>query len=124
MEELWIQRVKKLKNVDIIYKANIFELKGKNKLEKIILDNGKELEVNGVLVEAGCVPTTYLIRGLGVKTNEKGYIKVDQSQATNIKGVFAAGDVTIGSNEFRQIVSACSEAAIAVLGVFNFLKKK
>jgi thioredoxin reductase (NADPH) len=122
-DELWIQRVRKLKNVDVIYKANIVEVKGKSRLEKVVLDNKKELELNGVLVEVGCVPTTYLIRGLGIKTSEKGYIKVDQSQTTNIKGVFAAGDATTGSDEFRQIVSACSEAAIAVLGVFNFLKK-
>lgn len=121
--ELWIQRVKKLKNVEVIYKANIVEVKGKNRLEKIVLNNGKELNVNGLLIEAGCVPTTYLIQGLKIKTSEKGYIKVDQSQSTNIKGVFAAGDVTTGSNEFRQIITACSEAAIAVLGVFNFFKK-
>jgi len=130
-DAIWINRIKKLENVKIIYKANVVNLKGNlpagrhgNKLEKIVLDNGRELKVNSLIIQVGVVPNTFLIRELGIKTNKKGYIKVDKAQATNIKGVWAAGDVTTGSNEFRQIITACSEAAIAVLGVFNFLKKK
>ncbi len=129
-DAIWVNRIKKLENVKIIYKANVINLKGKNRLKKIVLDKttrqgrGRELEVNGLLVEAGVVPNTFLIRELGIKTDKKGYIKVDKAQATNIKSVWAAGDVTTGSNEFRQIITACSEAAIAVLGAFNYLKKK
>jgi thioredoxin reductase (NADPH) len=123
-DALWVNRVKKLKNVEVIYRANVVDLKGKNKLERIILDTGKELKVNTLIIEAGSVPNTFLIHDLGVKTNNQGYIKTDKSQATNIKGIFAAGDITTGSNEFRQIITACSEAAIAVLSVFNFLNKK
>ena len=123
-DAIWINRIKKLENVKIIYKANVVNLKGKNKLEKIVLDNGRELKVNNLIIQAGVVPNTFLIRELGIKTDKKGYIKVDKAQATNIKSVWAAGDVTTGSNEFRQIITACSEAAIAVLGVFNYLKKK
>ena len=133
-DAIWMSRVKKLKNVEIIYKANIIDLKGKNKLEKIILDNkkprtrgsvrGRQLKVNRLLIEAGVVPNTFLIHDLGIKTDKSGYIKTDKSQATNIKGIFAAGDATTGSNEFRQIITACSEAAVAVLGVFDFLKKR
>ncbi len=137
-DAIWINRIKKLENVKIIYKANVVNLKGNlsacpsgrragrhgNKLEKIVLDNGRELKVNNLIIQAGVVPNTFLIRELGIKTNKRGYIKVDKAQATNIKNVFAAGDVTTGSNEFRQIITACSEAAIAVLGAFNYLKKK
>jgi len=123
-DAIWTNRIKKIKNIEIIYKANISELKGIQKLEKIILDDGKELNVSGLLIEAGCVPNKYLINNLKIKTNQKGYIIVDKKQATNIKGVFAAGDITTGSNEFRQIITACSEASIAVLGVFNLIKDK
>lgn len=130
-DAIWINRIKKLENVKIIYKANVVNLKGNlpagrhgNKLEKIVLDNGRELKVNNLIIQAGVVPNTFLIRELGIKTNKRGYIKVDKAQATNIKNVFAAGDATTGSNEFRQIITACSEAAIAVLGAFNYLKKK
>ncbi len=121
---IWTNRVKKIKNIEVIYKTNIIELKGENRLEKIVLDNGKALEVKGLLIETGCVPNTYLIHDLGIKTDKQGYIKVDKTQATNILGIFAAGDITIASNEFRQIITACAEGTIAVLGAFNFLNKK
>lgn len=121
---MWQKRVKRLKNIEVIYNRNIIELEGGNRLEKIVLDNEKKLGVNGLIIKAGCVPNTFLIKGLGINTDKQGYIKVGKTQATNIKGIFAAGDATIGSNEFRQIITACSEAAIAVLGVFNFLNKK
>jgi thioredoxin reductase (NADPH) len=120
---MWMERVKKLKNVEIIYKANVADLKGKNRLEKIVLDNKKQLKINGLVIETGGVPNTFLIHDLGIKTDKNGYIKTDKTQATNVKGIFAAGDATTGSNEFRQIITACSEAAVAVLGVFNYLSK-
>jgi len=137
-DAIWVEKIKKIKNIEIIYKANVIKVKGNlpagppagrtgrhgNKLEKIVLDNKKELEVSGILIEAGCIPNTSLIHGLGVKIDDKGYIQVNKDQSTNVSGIFAAGDITTGSNEFRQIVTACSEAAIAVLGIFNFLKNK
>jgi len=123
-DAIWEERVKKIKNIEVIYKTNITELRGENRLEKIVLGNGKILEVKGLLIKTGCVPNTYLIHDLGIKTDKQGYIKVDKTQATNIPGIFAAGDITTASNEFRQIITACAEGAIAVLGVFNFLNKK
>jgi len=120
-DNIWVQRVKKIKNVEIIYKSNVIDLIGKEKLEKIVLDN-KKLKIDNLIIEAGYIPNTYLIKEMGIKTNKMGYIKTDQKQATNISGVFAAGDITTGSNEFRQIITACSEGSIAVLSVFNWLK--
>lgn len=130
-DTIWLSRIKKAKNVEIIYKANVVDLKGNlpagrhgSRLESIVLDNKKQLKVNSLIIEAGSVPNTFLIHDLGIKTNKQGYIKTDKTQATNIKGVWAAGDATTGSDEFRQIITACSEGAIAVLGAFNYLKKK
>lgn len=123
-DAIWLNKIKKIKNIEVIYNANIVNVKGKKKLERIIFDNDKAIAVSGLLIGAGSVPDTYLIHNLGIKTDEKGYIEVDKSQATNIEGIFAAGDITTNSNEFRQIITACAEGAIAVLGVFNFLNKK
>ena len=124
-DALWRNKIKKLKNIEVIYKANVVRLEGEKKLKKIILDkDNKELSVDGFFIETGTVPNKLLIKDLDIRTDEQGYIKIDKTQATNIKGIFAAGDVTTGSNEFRQIITACSEAAIAVLGAFNYLKKK
>lgn len=123
-DDLWINKIKKAKNIEIIYKANVTELNGKNKLEKIILDNAVEVKIDNLFIEAGIVPNTFLIKDLKVKTDKSGYIQVDKKQATNITGIFAAGDITTGSNNFRQIITACAEGAIAALGVFNYLSQK
>ncbi|GAH38568.1 unnamed protein product, partial [marine sediment metagenome] len=89
-DTIWLSRIKKAKNVEIIYKANVVDLKGKSRLEKVVLDNKKQLKVNSLIIEAGSVPNTFLIHDLGIKTNKQGYIKTDKSQATNVKEVFAA----------------------------------
>jgi len=93
-------------------------------LEEIILDNGNKLQASGLIIEAGSVPNTVLLEELRVEINEFGFIKVDEAQKTNIKGIFAAGDITTGSNNFRQVVTAVSEGAIATLEVFKFLNNK
>lgn len=123
-DDIWVKRIEKLKNVEVIYNANVVEVDGKDWLEEVILDNGKKLEVSGLIIEAGSVPNTVLLEELRVEINEFGFIKVDEAQKTNIKGIFAAGDTTTGSNNFRQVVTAVSEGAIATLEVFKFLNKK
>ncbi|PJE57545.1 MAG: hypothetical protein COU82_01395 [Candidatus Portnoybacteria bacterium CG10_big_fil_rev_8_21_14_0_10_38_18] len=123
-DAIWINRINKIKNIQVIYNSNIVALKGKDGLEKIVLQDKKELEVSSLLVETGCVPNTYLIHELGIAVDENGYIRTEKDQSTNIDGIFAAGDITTGSNEFRQIITACAEGAIAALGALNYISKK
>jgi len=123
-DKIWVNKLAKLKNVEVIYSANVTEIGDHKELETIILDIGKELKIDSLFIEAGAVPNTVLIGELGIKTNEHGYIETDKCQGTNIEGVFAAGDATTGSNGFRQIITACSEGAIAALGALNYLHKK
>lgn len=123
-DDLWIKRAEKAKNIEIIYNANAAEAAGNDWLEKIILDNGKKLEVSGLIIEAGLIPNIVLLKDLGIETNEFGYIKVNEAQKTDIEGIFAAGDITTGSNNFHQVATAVSEGAIAALGALNYLNKK
>jgi len=123
-DAIWLNRICKAKNIEVIYNRNITAVKGEDRLEKIILDNKKEIGVSSLLIEVGLVPISYLIHDLGIATDEKGYIKVEKDQSTNIDGIFAAGDITTGSNEFRQIITACAEGAIAALGALNYISKK
>lgn len=126
-DKLWTDKISKLKNVEILYDTNVLEVRGKNKVEKIILDkkhkNSKELEINNLFIEAGIVPNTFLLKNLKIQTDKNGYIRTASDQATNVAGIFAAGDITTGSNSFRQIITACSEGAIATLNAFKYLSK-
>lgn len=64
----------------------------------------------GVFVFAGYVPNTALVKDK-VALNEQGYIITDQDQQTNVKGVFAGGDVCIKT--LRQVVTAVADGALA-----------
>jgi thioredoxin reductase (NADPH) len=70
----------------------------------------------------GTVPGVVLAKNLGVALDDKEYIIVDQTQATNVAGVWAAGDVTTGSNKFRQIITAVAEGAVASGSVYRKLR--
>lgn len=122
----WADLVTKEANIKVIFNTNVIELIGDKCLEAVKLDkpydNSDVLKLDGLFVEIGSDPDNSLDKELGVITNEKGYIVIDNTQLTNIEGVWAAGDITTGSNEFRQVVTACSEGSIAADSVYSYLK--
>ena len=72
----------------------------------------------GVFVQIGLVPNTEFLNGT-VELNRHGEIIVDAKGATNVPGVFAAGDAT--TVPFKQIVIAAGDGAKAVLSAFDHL---
>ena len=118
----WIEQIKRNEKIEVVYNAEVKELAGDGKLQKIILANGRELTVDGLFVEIGTIPHLENFQSLGLATDDGGYIKVESHQATNIKGVWAAGDITTGSNGFRQVITACAEGAIAAESIYKYLK--
>lgn len=119
-EPTWVELVNKEKKIEIMFKDEILEVKGKDKVEGIKLKSGKTLDVDGVFVEIGSVPDINFILSLKVKKDNKGYIITDKEQRTNIKGLFAAGDITNGI--LKQIVSAAAEGAIAAYSAYKEIK--
>jgi thioredoxin reductase (NADPH) len=75
-------------------------------------------EVNGVFISLGWVPATELVKKAGIDVDDRGCIKVDRWQRTNIEGVFAAGDCTCGG---MQIVTAAGEGAMAAMKAFMYV---
>jgi thioredoxin reductase (NADPH) len=112
-------------DVKILYGTHLDEIKGEKKVESVILDNVKdgshtEMEVDAVFVSIGEEPQNQLAKQIGAELDENGYIKTDRSMRTNIRRVYAAGDVTGG---LRQVVTACAEGAIAALTSMEVLGK-
>ncbi|MDA3802541.1 MAG: FAD-dependent oxidoreductase [Patescibacteria group bacterium] len=125
-ETAWIDQVKKNNKIEVIYNANVRKINGEEKLESIeIEENGekKNIELDGMFVEIGSKPDTNLIEKLKLETDEASYIKTKPDQSTSISGVYAAGDITTNSDNFRQIITACSEGSIAAKSVFEKLQK-
>ncbi|MFA4817233.1 MAG: FAD-dependent oxidoreductase [Parcubacteria group bacterium] len=123
-EPSWDEQLDKL-NIEKISCANITEIKGDQKVTGIVYETAeglKELAVQGVFIEVGTTPGVAIAQNLGVALDEQSYIIVDQTQATNIENVYAAGDVTTGSNKFRQIITAVAEGAVAAGSLYRKLK--
>jgi len=125
-EIAWIDQIATNKKIEVIYNTEVVGLGGKEKLKKIILSTtyqGQlELAVDGLFIEIGTIPQKDLISKLSLETDEKGYIKISSDQKTSHSGIWAAGDITTASNNFHQIITACSKGAIASENIFKFLQ--
>ena len=123
----WIEQTKKNKKIEVIYNNNVQELKGDKNLEEIILEKpykgNKSLKIDGLFIKIGSSPDGLLTNKLKLAQDKQGYVKVNNQQETSLQRVWAAGDITTASNKFKQIITACSEGAIAVESIFNFIQK-
>ena len=125
-EHINFERIKKNKKIEIINNTNITEINGKDSVESVILDrpfNKKiELKVDGVFVAIGHEVLSELAKPLGVKLNEAGEIKINHmTSETNIKGFFAAGDVT--DKQFKQLITGVADGCTAAYSAYEYIEK-
>jgi len=124
-DEIIIQKVKKIKKVQILLNSEIEEIKGKKFVESMTykdLETGRleSLSVQGIFVQIGMVSATIFLKGL-VDFNEKGEIKIDPiTHQTKTEGIFAAGDIT--NIPSKQIIIAAGEGAKAALSAYSYIK--
>lgn len=127
-EPVMLERAKQNPKIEIVAGFNITEIRGGKKVEKLALDKeydgSMELVLDGLFVEIGMVPNGVLLKDLGVAIDTQGHIVIDAGGSTNVPGLYAAGDVTTGSNGMRQVLSAASEGMIGASSIFNFLRAK
>ncbi len=119
-EPTWIKQVENNKKIELVFNSNIKEIKGSEKVEKIILDSKKELSVDGVFIEVGSIPGIKLTQQLNLKL-DNDYIITNKFQETSLSGVYAAGDTT--NNPLKQAVTAAAEGAIAATSVYEEIRK-
>ena len=120
-EIAWVDEINKTKNIEVMFNTEVKELIGEKKLEKIKLNNEKELEIDGMFIEIGGTSNTKLAEELKLEL-ENGNIIVDKNQETNVSGVFAAGDVT--DRPFKQMISAAGDGATACYTAYKQLQKE
>lgn len=102
-------------NIEII--GNIKEIRGDNVVKKIISDN-REIEISGIFILRSVIEADNLVYGL--KT-ENGNVVVDRMMETNIKGLFACGDIT---GRPYQIVKALGEGNVAIHSAITYLNSQ
>ena len=107
------------KGVEILWNSTIKEIKGDMAVNSVTLVRDgveEEYETDAVFVAIGDEPSNGLAKQLGVELDENGYIITDKSQATNVSGVYAAGDITGG---VKQWIVACGEGAVAAISAYQ-----
>lgn len=117
------ERLRSLKNVTVITNAQTKEITGTNNVNGItytdrVSGDEKHIELAGVFVQIGLVPNTDWL-GNAVERNKFGEIIVDKRGATNVPGVFAAGDCT--DSAYKQIIISMGSGATASLSAFDYL---
>ena len=115
-----------LPNVEVIWDSVVQEIKGEDKVTTLRVKNLKEntdsdLNVDGIFVAIGIHPTTESFANI-VECDENGYIIAGEDCATNVPGIFAAGDCR--KKRLRQIVTAVADGANAVTSVQDYLVGK
>ena len=108
--------------VEIVWDSVVDSLHGNDKITEMTLKNVKtdtltSFSVDGVFVAIGQTPNSQLFES--VQKTESGYIETDELMRTNIEGVYAVGDVR--DKSLRQVVTACSDGAIAADDAIKFL---
>jgi len=99
------------------------EIKGNTKVSELILRNVKTGEVSrimvdGVFIYVGQIPNTRFLKGQ-IPIDNEGYVITDDRMGTQVKGVYAAGDVR--RNSPRQVITAAGDGATAAISAEKFL---
>ncbi|NWK72116.1 alkyl hydroperoxide reductase subunit F [Bacillus paramycoides] len=116
------ERLNSLPNVTVLKNVQTKEITGTDKVNGIsYIDRETEevhhVELQGVFVQIGLVPNTDWLGDTVERV--RGEIVTDKHGATNVPGVFAAGDCT--NNPYKQIIISMGSGANAALGAFDYL---
>lgn len=148
-DPIWLEQIAKNKKIEVIYNTIVTEIVGdKEKVTNVILrklttknpvsnstvardpssrcyigDQDDNLKIDRVFIEIGGVPGTALVIPLGVKMDPGGYIIVNDRLATNVPGIFAAGDLVSYGLSIEQISSAVGLGARAAASAFAYIKE-
>jgi len=108
-------RVRARDNIELVLSHVVTAITGTGKLESIEVESRKDgakrvIPVAGLFIYVGSVPHTTWCRDT-VALDELGFVHTDDRMATNVPGVFAAGDVRV--THLRQVATAVGDGALA-----------
>ncbi len=115
-DSILVEEAKRKENITILYNSVVNTINEKDGyLSSILVEQEneiREIECDGLFIYIGSKPSTHFVKNLGLKL-QNDYIIVDQNMRTNIKGIYACGDVIL--KEVYQISTAVGEGATAAM---------
>ncbi|MGC8893959.1 MAG: thioredoxin-disulfide reductase [candidate division WOR-3 bacterium] len=123
-QDYLVKEIARIPNLERITPFIPLEIKGRDRVEALILENRethekKEIAIDGVFVYVGLVPNSKPFLEL-VDADEAGFIITDDHMRTRTPGLFAAGDVR--AKPLRQVSTAVGDGALAAQGAYEFLR--
>ncbi len=123
--KIMIDRAHRDPKIDFAWNSAIRSINGENSVQSVTLEDTvtgelRDLEVNGLFIAIGHDPRSELVKGQ-VDLDAEGYVLVaGRSQATNLRGVFACGDLV--DHTYRQAITAAGSGCAAALDAERFLQ--
>jgi thioredoxin reductase (NADPH) len=124
-EPILLKVLSQTENVKVLYSTEVTELLGSDEagLTGIRIsqpwEGQEKLTIDGLFVEAGADPRLDIPNQLGLEINPNtGEVHVDKALKTSVPGIYAAGDLTDGT-ELKQTITAASQGAIAALSAYQ-----
>ena len=119
-EKILQDKLKQKVNVEVIANSVVSKIIGDDKLEKIIIKNGKkenEIIVDGMFISIGLMPQSDFLKGI-IDLDKFNYA-VSFDTKTKIDGIFVAGDIR--TKPFRQITTAVNDGTTSALYALEYL---
>lgn len=118
------EKILSTSNVSTMWDSKLVDIFGIDNVEKIKILNtltGQHtwLDVKGVFIYVGRIPPQQIFN-LELNVDENGYIITDEYMRTNIRGVYAAGDIR--AKQIRQIATAVSDGMVAAINAERDLR--
>ncbi len=107
--------------IEIITDTVLKEIRGETTVTEAEIFSGGEsrtIEVSAVFIAVGVVPESTLASTV-VEVTNGGFISTDRNMQTNVRGIYAAGDVR--DTPLRQIITAVSDGAVAAVAAMNYI---
>jgi thioredoxin reductase (NADPH) len=111
-------------NIEFVWNTTVEAIRGDKHVESLLLKNTQTreesvLKADGVFIYVGITPNTDLV---DAKKNAHGFILTDESMATSVPGMFAAGDCR--ASPLYQVVTAVADGAIAAFSARKFVREQ
>lgn len=129
--KIMAERVMNNSKIEILFNSQVNEIKGKNKVEAVVINQKTAVKTDGVFLALGHRPATEIFKGI-VEMDEIGYIITNNQlpisnkfpnpnfqTMTSVEGVFAAGDCV--DSRYQQAITAAGMGCAAALDAERYL---
>ena len=113
-------------NIRTIMSSELVSVNGDDHVTSVTLKDANgtsDVEADLVVILIGISSDLDDLKKWDLELTESGLVKVDHAMRTSRKGIFACGDAVDYEGKYKQITTACGEAATAANSAYKFVKK-